>query len=249
MGGILIKNQILDRILNDNLIIKYQIDHSCNPKVETASYDLSVGSIVWKDSKSNNVKVLHYNEQLDIDQQKYATLQPGQMMFVVTREEVNMPLNLSATVFSRNKLSRDGILALNAGHIDPGYRGPITIRLINLRATTYTIKLGIPIYTIVFQELSKEVDEKERHPPISREETIKKVTASVDEALSNALYDLALLNNFVKKDEFGRSYWKWIKGSISGIIVFLLSLLGLAVTLNRIWEISGVKAFLKEMVK
>ena len=62
-----------------------------------------------------------------------------------------MPSCLCGTVYSRNSLALAGILALNAGHVDPGYKGPIAIRLINLRATPWTLTLGQAIFTITFQ--------------------------------------------------------------------------------------------------
>ena len=49
-----------------------------------------------------------------------------------------------------------GILALNAGHIDPGYDGPIVIRLINIRSIPWVLTMGDPIFTVVFQTLNYE---------------------------------------------------------------------------------------------
>lgn len=228
--GVLTKGQLLAKISTDNLIVEVRLDGNNIPLVEGASYDLSVGTIIWKDSEKKDVHTLHYDPSIPAANQETTTLQPGQMLFVVTKEELNMPLDLSATVFSRNQLSRDGILALNTGHVDPGYSGPIIIRLINLRAIPYTLKLGTPIYTVVFQKLSQPIDPSLRHPPVSRADSIAKATKSVDEALSNALYDLALLNSFIKKDEFGPLFWKWVKSNTLKFFGLLIAVIVFAAT-------------------
>ena len=221
--GVLTRSQISNRILHDGLISNPRLLGTTVPKVEGASYDLCVGTIIWKDSKTNTVRRKDFDSAKDYSSQDIETLQPGQMMFVITREEIKMPLDLSATVYSRNKLSRDGILALNAGHIDPGFEGPIIIRLINLRAIPYTLKLGSAIYTIVFQKLDQPLDPSLAHTKISRDKTILNATNSADEALSNTLYDLALLTAFIKKDEFGPLFSNWLTGHIFRVLGWIIA--------------------------
>ena len=78
-------------------------------------------------------------------------------MSVITREDLALPLNVCGTVFSKNSIALRGIFAFNAGHVDPGYKGPIIIRLLNLRRTKVTITLGEPLYIIVFEKLDAHV--------------------------------------------------------------------------------------------
>ena len=84
-----------------------------------------------------------------------------------------MPQNLCGTVYSRNSLALKGILALNAGHVDSGYIGPIAIRLINLRAIPWTLTLVEPIFTITFQKVDPDPDfDPEDDRRISQEDMI-----------------------------------------------------------------------------
>src|SRR5688500_6832913 len=115
-------------------------------ETETASYDLRVGTIVWKDPESGEVKQIDYEKGRGSDQ-RFFTLQPGQMVVVITKEELVLPLNVCGTVYSRNRLQKENILALNAGHVDPGYDGPIIIRLINLSSLPWILKLGDAVFT------------------------------------------------------------------------------------------------------
>jgi hypothetical protein len=67
-------------------------------------------------------------------------------------------------------MSSQGILVLNPGHIDPGYCGPLTVRAINLGATTKPIDLGARIFTVVFERLTKETSKPYPALQGSREE-------------------------------------------------------------------------------
>ncbi len=122
-----------------------------------------------------------------------------------------MPVNMCGTVYAKNKFSRDGILALTTGHIDPGIQCPIVIRLINLRSIPYTFFLGQPIYTIVFHRIEA-IDGRtlEAHAPISMEKTYERTVESVNAALGNALNDISLTSQFAKKADFEelKSYCK-----------------------------------------
>jgi len=163
--------------------------------LEPASYDMMAGWVVWKEPRRNakkgEVQSLNYQHGKPFEEQPTVTLQPGQMMFVITYEELQMPTTVCGTVLSRNRLAREGILALNAGHVDPGFHGPIVIRLINLRSTPWTLTLGEPIFTVVFHTVDVHPHDKlVAHPAISLEKTLKGVRESADEALSNALFDL-----------------------------------------------------------
>lgn len=163
--------------------------------IEADSYDLTAGTAIWKQPAVNgleeSIKTRIYDDKMAVHKQPVVTVKPGQMIFVVTYEDVIMPQHLCGTVFSRNKLALQGILALNAGHVDSGYEGPIAIRLINLRATSWTLTLGEPIFTITFQTVgNKSIESSGDARTISQQEMILRVRETANSALSNALYDL-----------------------------------------------------------
>jgi len=126
-------------------------------------------------------------------------------------------------------------LALNAGHIDPGFHGPITIKLINLRSTVWTFKLGDPIFTIVFHTLDQEDDTIEDFE-ISKKDTENRVYNATDISLDNALYDLALLREFVKEKEMGRALKIWFFKTFWGFVTLLVGLLAAIASIIKIWE-------------
>jgi deoxycytidine triphosphate deaminase len=243
--GILTKADLHRRIEAGELISSARRLADGSVDLEADSYDLSAGKVVWKASNrrggDGEVHSILYQEGLNSEQQPTVTVQPGQMVFAVTREEVVMPNFLSGTVYSRNSLAGEGILALNAGHVDPGYRGQIMIRLINLRASPWTLTLGQPIFTIVFQTLEVQAgDNLFSHAPITRDNMDWRVKRTADESMSNALLDLysseideqlkehyasveqrlhsTLTKEFVSRNDIlGALFaaaWKWLLGAI-----------------------------------
>jgi deoxycytidine triphosphate deaminase len=112
--------------------------------LSACSYDLRIGTIfvaekIVKRSSPDNEQII---------------LQPGDIVSVLTLEELKMPDHIAATAFAINSLSSDGLLVLNPGHVDPGFCGPLSVRLINIRATPKAISIGMPIFTVIFEYLA-----------------------------------------------------------------------------------------------
>lgn len=207
--SVLTKDEIIDHIKKGELIRNPIVDANGQYEVEPASYDLHAGMIIWKEedivAKRADVKSKLFKPAVAAQFQESISLQPGQVMFVITHEDVVMPKTMCGTVYAKNKFSRDGILALTTGHVDPGVDCPIVIRLINLRSIPYTFSLGEPIYTIVFHKLQPNSwSTWYEHPKIERKDTIKRTIESADAALGNALNDISLTREFVRKDEFNK---------------------------------------------
>lgn len=192
--GILNKDEITRRLEKGELLTRARKDNNGHFDVEPDSYDLTAGIAVWKEKLQQNkyeIKTVMQTKGCSVEQQPTITVQPGQMIFVVTQEEVNLPLEICGTVYSRNNIALEGILALNAGHVDPGYRGPIVIRLINLKATPWTLHLGNPIFTIIFQTVDHvDGDKLESGPIYPIEKMLDRVRKTAENSLSNALFDL-----------------------------------------------------------
>jgi deoxycytidine triphosphate deaminase len=184
---ILSGTQIQERIRTEELICDAKLRPTGEAYVEAASYDLRVGTILWKDRETGDLRMESYvaNQQ----DQPAVTLHPGQMIFVMTQEEIRLPLDLCGTVYSRNKLQKENILALNAGHVDPGYDGPILIRLINLSAQPWALAPGDAVFTVVFHTVAKDPNAalQDRR---TKQETLKVAASTAMQAFSNPFHDL-----------------------------------------------------------
>lgn len=187
---ILNQKQIGDRIRAGELILYFLQDADGNPVVEPASYDLRAGIVLWKEETTDQLIQKDFEPAKQPLQQAVVTIRPGQMVFVITHEELKLPIDISATVYSRNKLQKQNILALNAGHIDPGYEGPIMIRLINLGAIPWPLVLGDAVFTVVFHTVVVPEKTSNGHPPRTKQETLEAARKTAVEAFSNPFHDL-----------------------------------------------------------
>ena len=232
--------------------------------LQPASYDLSSGRAVWKELKDGKgvIQEAIYNPAVQFGSQPTAQLQPGQMMWIITNEELNIPIDCCATVFSKNNLAMSGVFAFNAGHVDPGYRGPIVIRLISLRATPFTITLGSPIYTIIFEALDSRAIAKEPMRPrgaMTFDEALSKVRTYADVALSNALFDLyadkiesrlsdykrdtldklrvEIDKEFIREEKLNTKLWKWTIAAVLSTLALGATLLGVVLNLAKLKDL------------
>src|SRR5712671_4177343 len=184
---ILSGTQIQERIQTEELIREAKLRSDGEADVEAASYDLRVGTILWKDRETGDLRMESY--AANREGQPAVTLHPGQMIFVMTQEELRLPLDLCGTVYSRNKLQKENILALNAGHVDPGYDGPILIRLINLSAQPWALTPGDAVFTVVFHTVAQDPNATFRDRR-SKQETLKTAANTAMQAFSNPFHDL-----------------------------------------------------------
>jgi deoxycytidine triphosphate deaminase len=183
---------IVALIKSAGMIRNYRERPNRDPWVEAASYDLRAGRAVWKDPDSGSLQMEKFHPTEE--DQPILSLKPGQMVIVVTHEELTLPTDVCGTVYSRNRLQKDNILALNAGHVDPGYDGQIIIRLINLGSTIWTFPLGEPIFTIVFEQLQDDYHRKgiitSPKDHRSPSDTLSAACRTAEQAFSNPFHDL-----------------------------------------------------------
>lgn len=188
--GVLNKAEI-EQFIGQGQLVRYPRYKDGALDIQPDSYDLTAGKAVWKNSRGKITQPLLYDPLAPREKQQTHSVRPGEMVFVITHEDIVMPKELCGTVYTKNSIAMAGILALNAGHVDPGYDGPIVIRLINIRSIPWVLTMGDPIFTVVFQTLNYEAPIGRQ--AISANDMLKSVQTSASESLSNALYDLYAL--------------------------------------------------------
>lgn len=184
---ILNRVKIREGIKKGELIVNALHGNDGEPVVEAASYDLRAGILLWRDRHSGDLETRSFDQNQPV--QPTVTLQPGQMIFVITHEELKLSATVSGTVYSRNRLQKENVLALNAGHVDPGYEGPILIRLINLGAQPWTITLGQAVFTVVFHTVEADPNFKPSDKR-TKADTLDAAKRTAVSAFSNPFHDL-----------------------------------------------------------
>lgn len=78
------------------------------------------------------------------------TLKPGQFCLATTKEAVTMPPNVAAFVQGRSSIGRIGLTVQNAGFVDPGFHGHITLELVNESENAILLRPTYPLAQLVF---------------------------------------------------------------------------------------------------
>lgn len=80
------------------------------------------------------------------------SLAPGEFALATTREYISVPDSLAAFVQGRSSIGRIGLTTQNAGFVDPGFHGHITLELVNESPNTIILTPGYPVAQLVFFE-------------------------------------------------------------------------------------------------
>ncbi|RKT24454.1 dUTPase-like protein [Paraburkholderia sp. RAU2J] len=125
-------------LLDKNGIKQEGIVSSSSPKSEReTTYDATVGEIILKG-------VIQPGQSF--------ILQPRGVVWVISKEEFTLPLDVTGLATLRTTWTHDGVLALNVGVIDPGWKGPVATALVNLSVTPFLVKKGDPFFRILFHK-------------------------------------------------------------------------------------------------
>jgi len=157
---ILSDTDLLERLGEGDLVVD-PID-DLDTQVQPASIDMRLGS-EFLEFQRTNIPCIHPNRAEEVDEYVRETyveegdefiLHPGDFVLGTTKERVEIPDDLVATVEGRSSLGRLAIIIhATAGFIDPGFSGQITLELSNLGAAPVALSPGMRVSQIVFTEL------------------------------------------------------------------------------------------------
>ena len=121
-------------------------------QLQPASVDVRLGSTfsIVEDSPSGVVTMEHQIQYKTITTDTYVLL-PGQFVLATTMEYFNLPDNLTAFVEGRSSLGRMGLFIQNAGWVDPGFEGEITLELF----CAIELRSGRRVGQMVFAEMDR----------------------------------------------------------------------------------------------
>lgn len=147
-------------ILSDKTIIKMLDEKSLviNPvtkeQIQPASVDIRLGNTfsVVDDTPSNIITLESKISYKTITTDTYLIM-PGEFVLATTMEYFELPDNLTAFVEGRSSLGRMGLFIQNAGWVDPGFKGEITLELYNANRCAIELKAGRRVGQLVFAEM------------------------------------------------------------------------------------------------
>lgn len=83
-------------------------------------------------------------------------LLPGEFVLATTMEYFKLPHNLTAFVEGRSSIGRIGLFIQNAGWVDPGFEGEITLELFNANKCAIELQAGRRVGQLVFAQLDRD---------------------------------------------------------------------------------------------
>ena len=122
-------------------------------QIQSASVDLTLGE-GFKRLHSKSLRLDQKNEAKYIEYDGVAHLAPKQFILATTLEYIRLTHFLCAKVEGKSSIGRIGLFIQNAGWIDPGFEGQITLELYNASEATIALTPGVPICQIIIDELS-----------------------------------------------------------------------------------------------
>lgn len=177
---ILGNEQIRQLVNNDQLISDFdeQCLRHCSYRLRIGKLIRPGGTILFDSNIAEQVKLNLFQKgmrylrdkifpedalqrRLGFDMVNYQyELKPNELVIFQTREQIKMPMSLSASYSALDSIAKEGLLLINASMVEPGYEGPLSGVLLNFSSYTFQIKPGLEIAKINFYEVKGDVTQK-----------------------------------------------------------------------------------------
>jgi deoxycytidine triphosphate deaminase len=116
---------------------------------EGVKYDFRLSPHILKAAFRRPIDATH----LSASEKKELLVEPGEVVFILTEETLDLPNDTMAQLSPKRKLAHAGILTLGGFAVDPGYRGPLLIGLFNFSSTPFPLIPGKKIIAATFYRL------------------------------------------------------------------------------------------------
>ncbi len=159
--------QLLERLyyptFEDRLVVSPLIDP--NTQIQGGAIDLRLGTkfLMTQRAEINLIDPLEVSEdeimkvlqRVDLPLGSPLVLHPDMLVLASTLEYVALPRDLSASVITRSSYGRIGLLSATAVQVHPGYKGCITLELVNYGETAIRLYPGLRIAQLVLHQVGK----------------------------------------------------------------------------------------------
>lgn len=147
MPRLLRSDEIISAIEGNTFIKNGNINNA-----EGIKYDFTLGNMVLSAEYPSGLDT----SKLEELQLRKLNIEPGEIAFVLSQEELSLPKDLKALLIPKRKLSYAGILILGGLSIDPLYKGKLLIGLYNFSSTRFPLSPGRKIIAAQFYQLQQD---------------------------------------------------------------------------------------------
>jgi dCTP deaminase len=160
---VLCDTDIRSKIISDKLIEipnKPYLDNVdlYEPSIQPGSYDVRLGTSFKRPTVSAIKAYTGFDEILEyesINAPDGIIIKPHSFLLGTTIEIINLPKDITALVEGRSSVGRRGLFIQNAGVIDAGYAGQITLELYNASDFPIQVAPGRRIGQILFFQMTR----------------------------------------------------------------------------------------------
>ncbi len=147
----ILSDQTIRKLLQEDSLFISPLEEE---QIQPASVDIRLGDTfsIVEDTSDGIITMdneIHYKT---ITTDTYLLL-PGQFVLATTMEYFRLPDNLTAFVEGRSSLGRMGLFIQNAGWVDPGFEGEITLELFNANRCAIRLHTGRRVGQLVFAQM------------------------------------------------------------------------------------------------
>lgn len=147
----IMSDQTIAEMLEEKTLI---IEHLEKQQIQPASVDIRLGN-TFSVVEDLSTGIINLEEEIKYKTMKSDTyiLLPNQFVLATTMEYFDLPNDLTAFVEGRSSLGRMGLFIQNAGWVDPGFKGEITLELYNANRCAIELKAGRRVGQLVFAKM------------------------------------------------------------------------------------------------
>ena len=147
----ILSDKTLMKMIEDKELIVEPLEKE---QIQPASVDIRLGNTfsIVEDTSTGIINLENEIKYKTITTDSYILL-PNQFVLATTMEYFDLPDNLTAFVEGRSSLGRMGLFIQNAGWVDPGFKGEITLELYNANRCAIELKAGRRVGQLVFAKM------------------------------------------------------------------------------------------------
>lgn len=147
----ILSDKTLMKMLEEKKLVVEPIEKE---QIQPASIDIRLGNTfsIVEDTSTGIINLENEIKYKTITSDTYILL-PNQFVLATTMEYFDLPDDLTAFVEGRSSLGRMGLFIQNAGWVDPGFKGEITLELYNANRCAIELKAGRRVGQLVFAKM------------------------------------------------------------------------------------------------
>jgi len=149
----ILSDKTLTKMLEKKTLIVEPIEKE---QIQPASIAIRLGNTfsIVEDTSTGIINLENEIKYKTITSDSYILL-PNQFVLATTMEYFDLPDDLTAFVEGRSSLGRMGLFIQNAGWVDPGFKGEITLELYNANRCAIELKAGRRVGQLVFAKMDE----------------------------------------------------------------------------------------------